>query len=437
MPPSQWPDRRLAGDSDKPSDAMAGLVVEPEALPEPAAPASGSPERHRVQWLDGIRGASAMFVVLHHMWLSVWPEFPRNAGPWWVGWMLYGHLAVAVFIIVSGFSLTLAPMRRSGKLAGGTGRFLRRRAWRILPPYWMALIFSTIITAGLLQTNLGAATIIRGFVVHGLLIQDAVGSFTPNGAFWSIAVEWQIYFVFPLILWFGLKTSIRTAVLCTVALVLVAHVVGSAGSPLNKIDHLTPQFLALFAMGVLAAYAGRAARDGNLRRPLSIAGVAALGGLALVALVKGSVWVVDRYFWVDLIFGGGVACLIAVMYSGGGARARGLLSSPVAMRLGLFSYSIYLLHGPLVGVLDQDLLRPMHLAPLVTFVLLLGVGTPVILALCYGFHLMFEAPFLTHRDLSALRSLPIVDKLASRRRVRVSPAGVVPPEVVTARESTL
>jgi peptidoglycan/LPS O-acetylase OafA/YrhL len=392
---------------------MTGLVVEPAAPVAPAAPAApvalagGRPETDRVQWLDGIRGAAAMFVVLHHIWLSVWPEFPRNAGPWWVGWMLYGHLAVAVFIIVSGFSLTLAPMRRGGKLAGGTSRFLRRRAWRILPPYWMALIFSTIITAGLLQTNLGAGTISRGFVVHGLLIQDAVGSFTPNGAFWSIAVEWQIYFVFPLILWAGLKTSIRTAVLCTVALVLVAHVMASIGSPLNKIDHLTPQFLALFAMGVLAAYAARADRDGKLRRVLATAGVATLGAVALVAVYKGSVWVVNRYFWVDLIFGAGIACLIAVMHSGGGPRARRVLSCPVAKRLGLFSYSIYLLHGPLVGVLDQDVLRPMHLAPGVTFALLLVVGIPVILVLCYGFHVMFEAPFLQHRDLSALRRLPI------------------------------
>ena len=36
----------------------------------------------------------------------------------------------------------------------------------------------------------------------------------------------------------------------------------------------------------------------------------------------------------------------------------------------------------------------MHLTPLVTFALLLVVGMPAILVVCYGFHLMFEAPFL-------------------------------------------
>jgi peptidoglycan/LPS O-acetylase OafA/YrhL len=400
------------------------------------SPASNATKARRVDWLDGIRGAAAMFVVLHHMWLAVWPAFPRNVGPWWVGWMLYGQLAVAVFIVVSGFSLAMAPMRRGGTLTGGTRRFLRRRAWRILPPYWVALVISTIITGCILEPNLTIGPITKGFVVHGLLLQDAVGSFTPNGAFWSIAVEWQIYFVFPLILLLGCKTSIRTAVICTVAVVILAHWVAGLGAPLNKIDHLTPQFLALFALGVLAVYLGHGDRADKLRRPLMIAGLATLGGLVILALAEGSVWMVDRYFWIDIIFGAAVACLLAVMYSGGAPRSRRVFASRVALRIGLFSYSIYLLHGPLVGILDQKVFGPMHLAPLITFGLLLAVGIPTILVLCYGFHLMFEAPFLQRRDLSALRAVPFFGKLSLRRGVHVSGPVAAGPEGVSAPEAT-
>src|ERR1700760_753689 len=98
-------------------------------------PEAHSAERSpgRVLWLDGVRGAAAMFVVFHHMWLAVWPAFPSNIGPWWLGWLLYGHLAVAIFIVVSGFSLALAPLSNGGRLRGGTRRFIRRRAGRILP----------------------------------------------------------------------------------------------------------------------------------------------------------------------------------------------------------------------------------------------------------------------------------------------------------------
>src|SRR4051794_18592851 len=136
----------------------------------------------RVLWLDGLRGAAAMFVVLHHMWLDTWPTFPVNTGPWWLGWLLYGHMAVAVFIVVSGFSLALVPLSNGGRLPGGIRRFVRRRAWRILPAYWAALIVSMVVTVVVLRPDLGPAAAAKSFAVHALLLQDAVGSVTPNGA---------------------------------------------------------------------------------------------------------------------------------------------------------------------------------------------------------------------------------------------------------------
>ena len=391
--------------------------------------------RRRVDWLDGIRAAAAMFVVLHHMWLAVWPQFPRNMGPWWVGWLLYGHLAVAAFIVVSGFSLALAPMRNGASLSGGTKRFVSRRAWRIVPPYWAALIMSTIITAMILQPSVGAGVMAKGFVVHGLLLQDVVGSFTPNGAFWSIAVEWQIYFVFPLILLLGRKTSLGKAVLFTVALVIVAQEIAGTGSPLNKIHHLSPQFLALFALGMLAVSLGQGDRGASLRRPLTAAGLLALGAFVVLAVLEGSVWVVSQFFWIDILFGAGLACLLAVMFADGLPRMRAVFASRVAVAVGLFSYSIYLVHGPVVGVIYHKIVYPIHLSPLATFATLLAIGIPCVLLICYGFHLMFEAPFLRARDRSAFRAMPIVGPLLPKRpSVAVPSHGVVAADVAVAPE---
>lgn len=383
--------------------------------------------RHRVDWLDGLRAAAALFVVLHHSWLAVWPAFPRNIGPWFVGWALYGHLAVGVFIVVSGFSLALAPMRNGARLKGGAGRFLRRRAWRIIPPYWAALVISTLITALVLQPDVGSGAVAKGFVVHGLLLQDIVGSFAPNGAFWSIAVEWQIYFVFPLILLVGRRTNFTVAVAGTVALVIAAELIATLGSPMNKIDHVSPQYLALFALGVLAVRLGEGERGLKLRRALTAVGLAAVATFVALALVEGSVWIVAHYFWIDLLCGLGVASLMAVMFTGGLPAVRRIFASKPAVTLGLFSYSIYLLHGPLVGLFYQKLFWPMHLAPLVTFALLLLVAVPTILVVCYGFHLMFEAPFLQRRDITALRLMPLIGRLLPEPREAVAhpPAPVV------------
>jgi peptidoglycan/LPS O-acetylase OafA/YrhL len=380
-------------------------------------PVAGQARRsNRVHWLDGIRGGAAIFVVLHHIWLTTWPTFPTNTGPWWLGWLLYGHMAVAIFIVVSGFSLALAPLSKGGNLSGGVRRFLRRRAWRILPAYWAALILSLVVTALLLQPELGPTALGKSLAVHGFLLQDVVGSQSPNGALWSIAIEWQIYFVFPLILWLGRATSLATAVLVTAALVLLGHAVAGMGGAFDKINGLTPQFLALFALGAFAVQLGNSDRAAKLRRPLAATALLALVAFVVIAAIQGSEWVVARFFWMDLLFGLGVACLLALMHSGGTAPVRGVLASRSALWLGLFSYSIYLVHAPIVGVLNKYAVGPLDLPPLAGFGLMLALGLPIILALCYGFHLVFEAPFLRRRDLSALRTMPIFRLLPRARR---------------------
>jgi peptidoglycan/LPS O-acetylase OafA/YrhL len=373
------------------------------------------PRSRRVDWLDGLRGAAALFVVIHHSWLAVFPAFPRNMGPWYVGWMLYGQLAVAVFIVVSGFSLALAPLRHGGKLPNGVKAFIRRRFWRIVPPYWASLVLSTIAAGFLVQPRIGVHALEKAFVVHGLLVQDIVGSAAPNGAFWSIAIEWQIYFVFPLILLLSRRTTMRTAVALTVAVVLTAHGLSNVNAAFAKGDRLVPQFLALFTVGVFAVHLGASEQAARLRPLFSALGALLLGAFVAMAVVKGSVWIVGNYFWIDMLFGTGVACLMMVMYSGGLASVRRVLASRAGVMLGAFSYSIYLLHAPMVGIVDQYVFGPLHLAPIVTLGLILGLGVPVILAACYSFHLVFEAPFMHNRGVGAFREMPLIGPLLARR----------------------
>jgi peptidoglycan/LPS O-acetylase OafA/YrhL len=311
-------------------------------------------------------------------------------------------------------------MRNGGQLAGGVKRFLRRRAWRIVPAYWAALIISVAVTALLLGPGYGPGAIARTLTVHGLLVQDQVGSQSPNGAFWSIAIEWQIYFVFPLFLLVGRRTSVGTAGLVTLIVVLLAHQVAPLGGPLHKIDGFTPQFLALFAMGAVAVWLRGQARPETLRRVLAPVAVLSLGLAVVLAQIEGSAWVVAQFFWMDLLFGIGVASVLGLIYAGGLAPARRLLASRPALWLGLFSYSIYLIHDPLLSLLNRYGFSTLDLAPLARFGVTVAIGLPVILALAYGFHLLFEAPFMRHRSLSALRSLPVARSF-SRRRTAIRP----------------
>ena len=40
----------------------------------------------------------------------------------------------------------------------------------------------------------------KSVVVYGLLVQDVVSAGSPNRAFWSIAIEAQLYILLPLLL---------------------------------------------------------------------------------------------------------------------------------------------------------------------------------------------------------------------------------------------
>jgi peptidoglycan/LPS O-acetylase OafA/YrhL len=320
-------------------------------------------------------------------------------------------------------------MRNNEQLRGGVSHFVSRRAWRILPAYWAALILSMLITAYLLRPDLGAMEVSKSLAVHGLLLQDVVGSQTPNGAFWSIAVEWQIYFVFPLILLVGRKWSLNAAVILTIVAVLIAHTVAGLGTPFSKLNELSPQFLALFALGVLGVKLGRTGENAKLRRWLGAVAVAALLVVIASAILHGSEWMVARFFYVDLVFGLFVACALYLLFTGGAVAPRRLLTSRKMLRLGLFSYSIYLIHAPIIALLNKYVIGSLGISALAKFGLLLVVAVPLVLLLSYAFHLLFEAPFLRHRGMRALREIPGMQMILRGR----GPSTVPPTDVAMAR----
>lgn len=399
-------------------------------------PSRSSAQRARLAGLDGIRGLAALFVVLHHCWLLSFPGFPRNTGPAWTGWLTYGHLAVAVFITLSGFSLAVAPAR-SGWQIGGVPRFFRRRAWRILPPYWAALLFSLVIAWTLVaQPGEGSPTG-RSVLVYGLLLQDAFGAPSPNGAFWSIAIEAQLYLVFPVLVLLlrraGAVVMLAALTLTAVTIELLAGSVALAG----LLQRLAPQFGVLFAVGMVAA--GVLSAAGRRWRVLPwqwLAPAAAVPVLLLIA-VQGPVWTVEHYPWVDLAIGPAIGLLLAGVSLGRPAALVRVLDTGPVRRLGSFSYSLYLTHAPLVVALHH-VIAP-HVVPgVATFLLTLAVAVPVTLVVAWVFASIFELPFQRYRSsaalLTALRSGRLIQ---SWRRTTTAAAAsrIVRPSSGTLRRS--
>jgi peptidoglycan/LPS O-acetylase OafA/YrhL len=356
----------------------------------------------RVSGLDGIRGIAALFVVVNHVFLRAWPGYPVDHAPFWAAQFIYGRFAVLVFIALSGFSLGLAPARGEWRLRS-VAAYLRRRAWRIVPPYWAALGFSLIMTWDVVAQPGWPAPDARSVAVYGLLLQDAVPAGSPNRAFWSIAIEAQLYLLLPLLLWLVRRASAGAMVGAVLAMVLTVGLLAPWFPVMRRtVDKFTPDLAVLFAIGLAAA--GVVSASARLRSR-SWTWCAVAGAVPVVALigVKGATWTNNHLFWVDLAWGPAVGCfLVAVATSGPRLLVRLLETRPLR-RLGSFSYSLYLTHAPIVIAVYYGIVRGRIFPGTPTFLVLAAVVLPATICFARLFAAAFELPFQRHRGWASLR----------------------------------
>src|SRR4051794_10706007 len=137
--------------------------------------------RPRLAGLDGVRALAALFVVIHHVFLRAFPGSPVDRAPFWAGWFIYGRFAVVVFIVLSGFSLALAPARHGWRL-DSVSRFAYRRARRLLPAYWAAPPLSPVVAWLVVAPPGEGAPNAQSGVVQALLAQKLIGAPRPHPA---------------------------------------------------------------------------------------------------------------------------------------------------------------------------------------------------------------------------------------------------------------
>jgi len=351
---------------------------------------------HRLAGLDGIRGLAALYVVINHVFLRAFPGYPVDHAPFWAGWFIYGRFAVVVFIVLSGFSLALSPARHGGRL-DGVSRFARRRARRILPAYWAALVFSLAVAWLLVPQPGYGVPDARSVLVNGLLIQNLVATHSPNAAFWSMAVEAQLYFAFPLLLLMARRWS---AVAMVASVTLVVAAIGFVGPHISRLDTFViqspPDLAALFALGVLTAgiVSASAARTSWPWPWLALGAAAPL--LATIS-VLGSVWTLNHLLWIDLALGPAIACLLAGLATGRPGFLLRVLDARPVRNLGLSSYSLYLTHGPIVVVVYEEIVAGRVHQGVPAFLVTLALALPLTILFARVFASVFEAPFLRER----------------------------------------
>ncbi|MFD0925027.1 acyltransferase family protein [Williamsia deligens] len=349
--------------------------------------------------LDGVRAVAALYVLVDHALVTAGVAGRDGEYRGWeaavFGWAQWGHSGVTVFIALAGFSLGL-PVGRVGGLPDGLWGFLRRRARRIVPPYWIALTV-TIVTSLVIVAWRGHADsrlplTPTGWIADYLLLQDVIPVRDATYTLWSVSVEWHIYLVLPLlvVLWrrFGLAAAVAVCAGCGALGMLADAFVD------DRFGRFYPEYYLVFAVSAGAAIALRRAPAVIDRIPLRA--VAALSAVVVVAvwIAMPLRWIITNSPWLDVVVGVGVVALLCAMTTGRAPGLRAALSWTPLASVAAFSYSLYLIHAQLLTVLDLTVVTPLHLSPDVRLAMFWGLGCPLIVTAAWLFAKVAEKPFL-------------------------------------------
>ena len=312
--------------------------------------------------LDALRGFLAIYVLLGHVrWLlwighTQWMQQPHDL--WAVPFVYlsalfrFGREAVMVFFVLSGFFIHLRNATRvtnAGWPALPTLDYFGRRAHRLLPPYYFALIVTVICDAigrslyptlysGLVGDPLLDQTFrVSGYgsesVAPALVVQPSINgyNFGSNGPLWSLAFEVVYYLLYPL--WYALRR--RSAVLAFGVVPVLCVIVGQLpGAPYHAV------MIAFYPAWLAGAFL--AERLQHMQPSARAAAAAALAFVAGAAL----------HVTVPVLIAASIA---AVVYGSAAVAGFALAPSRRSTRaleyLGMRSYTIYVVHFPFLALL--------------------------------------------------------------------------------------
>ncbi|WP_413248292.1 acyltransferase family protein [Sinomonas flava] len=328
-----------------------------------ARPQAG--EGVRLDSLTALRFAAAMLVVLYHTGRYILPEAVPFTG--------LGYFGVSFFFVLSGFVLAW-----SMKAGTGVRAFYWKRFARIYPLH----LVMTAVAAIYLALSFGAIPWTKLPPVL-LLMQSWIPSgewkYAFNGVSWSLACEAFFYLIFPFIAPRLTTTTARKGRALAVAIFGAAMMFAALMMVTlpeeywGALTYTNPAFRVVeFILGILLASAFK--RGWRPRFGLRF-------GLAAVACCYLLAYFVDRIFWnslldmpfviANLLTLPGTLLLIAGAVS---SDLGGQKSNPVLVRLGEWSFALYLVHEIFLRAGAQLSLKGPSSFVLAFVILVLSIG---------------------------------------------------------------
>ena len=306
--------------------------------------------------LDGIRAIAVLTVFIGHG--------ATVGGPW------PGHVGVTMFFFLSGYLITTLLRREFQKTGSiSLSKFYLRRALRILPPAYLAIAVSVVLGAtGVLAatTNVwGVLAEVFNYTNYYIVYVGRDGLPPSTTQFWSLAVEEHFYLIIPIVLLILFRRRLAPKVigyifLGAAALAPVWRIInGLLGEGFDRLYVSTDmRFDGLLIGSAMALIMNPMMGDGFIggERAERFA-VRILTPIAVVVFIV-SALIPSPYIRLSVADTVQCACLVPIFWTiitrPDNAAGR-FLNSPIVMRLGVLSFSIYLFHrmalsiiGPLV-----------------------------------------------------------------------------------------
>lgn len=370
----------------------------------------------RFDMIDAFRGLAALAVVVHHVVGGINPLFKL------------GHPAVMIFFVISGYCIASAAdaCERKGLTFA---QFMWRRLRRIYPPYLLSLGFWA--ATRVLKWKLGGEndlarpwtdwlqnlTLTQWLTMLRTPVSYPASNHTPFVAvYWSLNYEEQFYLVFGLMMLITAAIGVRVRTM--VAILIGASIAWIAIFPRISYGFFI-EYWAMFGVGCLVFYRLCRLQATFWRRASEAALVAIFAGSLAMRLIQGdlssSTTLSDifepavRIAWGDLAISSGFALLLLLLRPLDSAyKSQRWLSVPLG-KLGLITYSLYLVHQFNLVLVSTTVDKAFRLVHIANSPLALNLAVQCAMHICIAavFWYLCERPFL---NKSLLPSAPTTSK---------------------------
>lgn len=304
--------------------------------------------------------------------------------------LIEGHSAVSLFMVLSGFIFTYGAFGRSVSYVP----FLKNRVLRIYPLFLVTVFIAMASNPGKVSLDKFLFTILPLADYSQL---DA-GPFVSMA--WAVAVEFQFYLIFPFLLGFLNRSPAKVicgVIACALIFRLMSVELGASARDLSY-WHIVGR-IDQFMLGMAAAvFLKQGRRRTSHYRVLLLVGI--LLGMAtlfwfhrLGGRSADGIW---RVFWPTME--GGAYAFLIVGSVGAGTLATGAVSRCLGW-LGERSFSIYLLHMPIIQILVQKqwVLKATGDTALDAMITTSVLALPITVGLAALTYSVIESPFLALR----------------------------------------